>query len=503
MARLFTAASGEIAAYTTAAPLTGTPLTLVAWVKLTAVRSVTQTVIGIHDKDSIGIEGRQGWFIGINTGEQVVARTQVNTATAESVYVASTVGTTGFTHCAAVFASDASRIAYYNGLAATEETTSRTPTLPDTVSIGGHLYNTSTIARTWDGDVAEAAIYNVGLTAAEVAMLAAGYSPLMVRPEALVAYWPLVGRNSPETDIVGKYDLTLTGTTASPHPRIIRPSAKILTFPSAAGGTVSAAGTATGTSDAAGIGASTNPAAGTSTGTSDAAAVGSTYGTTEAGAGTSAGTSDAAGVGASTNPAAGTATGTSDAAAVGAASTAGQGEGAAAGTSNAAGVGASTAAVTGTAAGTSDASAVGASTNAATGTATGTSDASGVGAEITATTSAGAGTASGTSDAQAVSGAQALGGSLLRGRRGRYKLPTIFAAEEAYAEIRKNPDIRAELRAIVRPYVLAGNMPPRAAPTTSQVDWDALRHDTDAFYKLIVVWEDVVDEEETLLLLDD
>jgi hypothetical protein len=126
-----------------------------------------------------------------------------------------------------------------------------------------------------------------------------------------------------------------------------------------------------------------------------------------------------------------------------------------------------------------------------------------VGAEVTATTSAGAGTASGTSDASAVSGAQALGGTLLRGRRGRYKLPTIFAAEEAYEEIRTNPTVRAELREIVRPYVLAGNMPPRAAPTVNRVDWDALRHDTDAFYRLVVVWEDIVDEEETLLMLGD
>lgn len=75
------------------------------------------------------------------------------------------------------------------------------------------------------GRIAEAGVWNVALTVAEVAILAAGYSPLFVRPQSLVAYWPLIGRLSPEHDPAGGFDMTLVnGPTQADHPRIIYPS---------------------------------------------------------------------------------------------------------------------------------------------------------------------------------------------------------------------------------------------------------------------------------------
>ncbi len=44
----------------------------------------------------------------------------------------------------------------------------------------------------FDGRMAEIGLWNVALTDAEVASLGAGYSPLFVRPQSLVAYWPLI-----------------------------------------------------------------------------------------------------------------------------------------------------------------------------------------------------------------------------------------------------------------------------------------------------------------------
>jgi hypothetical protein len=62
----------------------------------------------------------------------------------------------------------------------------------------------------------------VALTDDEAVILSLGYSPVFVRPANLVAYWPLVGRSSPEPDIVGGYDMTLVGSpTVADHPRII------------------------------------------------------------------------------------------------------------------------------------------------------------------------------------------------------------------------------------------------------------------------------------------
>lgn len=75
----------------------------------------------------------------------------------------------------------------------------------------------------FNGSLAEAAMYNVALTDAEVAQLSLGVSPLLVRTSGLVAYWPLIrdGR-----DIVGGYDLTLFNSpTIDRHPsNIIYPS---------------------------------------------------------------------------------------------------------------------------------------------------------------------------------------------------------------------------------------------------------------------------------------
>ena len=80
--------------------------------------------------------------------------------------------------------------------------------------------------KPWKGGIAEAAAYSVALTSGEIAMLAAGFSPLMVRPESLIGYWPLGGAYSNDNmDVVGGNTLTTTGgPIAEPHPRIIYPS---------------------------------------------------------------------------------------------------------------------------------------------------------------------------------------------------------------------------------------------------------------------------------------
>jgi hypothetical protein len=58
----------------------------------------------------------------------------------------------------------------------------------------------------WDGKIAECAAYSVILTATEIATLAAGFSPLFVRPDKLIGYWPLGGPLTPATsgaDVTG------------------------------------------------------------------------------------------------------------------------------------------------------------------------------------------------------------------------------------------------------------------------------------------------------------
>jgi len=66
-----------------------------------------------------------------------------------------------------------------------------------------------------DGRIAEVAIWDVALTAAEFGALAKGTSPLFIRPAGLKGYWPIWGVASPEADLSGNgNNLSVTGTLA-------------------------------------------------------------------------------------------------------------------------------------------------------------------------------------------------------------------------------------------------------------------------------------------------
>jgi hypothetical protein len=130
-------------------------------------------------------------------------------------------------HVAGVFASTTSRVAYIDGGNSQSNSTSTASSSWDTLLLGGR-YSSSAIAVYFSGDIAEAAVWNVALTADEIAQLAAGYSPLFVRPQSLVHYIPLFGRAGASG---GEEDWAAGGVltdAADPgladHPRIIYPS---------------------------------------------------------------------------------------------------------------------------------------------------------------------------------------------------------------------------------------------------------------------------------------
>lgn len=121
-------------------------------------------------------------------------------------------------HVAAVETSSSSRALFLNGTKTTNST-SKSPASLDRTSVGRRA--TSTPADHLDGLAAEVAIWNTNLSDAEITLLALGICPLLVRPGALVAYWPLIGRASPEIDRWGGNDLTVTGATVGDHPRMV------------------------------------------------------------------------------------------------------------------------------------------------------------------------------------------------------------------------------------------------------------------------------------------
>ena len=85
--------------------------------------------------------------------------------------------------------------------------------------------------KTVDGGIAEVAIWDIQLTANQISALAAGFSPLLIRPDKLLGYWPLGGPYAHATayiDVVGGNTLAQTGsmdaTNLEQHPPIIYPT---------------------------------------------------------------------------------------------------------------------------------------------------------------------------------------------------------------------------------------------------------------------------------------
>ena len=87
---------------------------------------------------------------------------------------------------------------------------------------GGGVFN-----DTFNGNLAEIALWSVALDAGELIALGKYFSPSLVRPQSLIAYYPLIGRASPEPDLTGKTgDATVTNAAAIAHPRIFMPRPK-------------------------------------------------------------------------------------------------------------------------------------------------------------------------------------------------------------------------------------------------------------------------------------
>ena len=137
-------------------------------------------------------------------------------------------------HGCAVFKTTTSREIYLDGGNKGTNSTSVAVNSYSRTAIG--FFADSTPSGYVDGKMAEAAIWDTDLTAVEVAILAKGYSPLFVRPQNLVAYWPLIRPyESSEhcrklNDLVGPHILscweadTADLPVAAPHCRIIHPA---------------------------------------------------------------------------------------------------------------------------------------------------------------------------------------------------------------------------------------------------------------------------------------
>jgi hypothetical protein len=166
-------------------PVTGTPLTIAGWFFPTAA-NVSGTICSVGV--SSGTNRQQLFYDPVNFA-RLAANSLDNTGQSESS-INNVVTINAWQHGAGVFTSSTQRLAYHNGTAGTVNTVSKTPSGLNTITIGGRW--NSTIGNLLNGRIAEVGIWNVALTAAEIASLAKGMTCDKVRPQSLVFYAPLV-----------------------------------------------------------------------------------------------------------------------------------------------------------------------------------------------------------------------------------------------------------------------------------------------------------------------
>lgn len=151
-----------------------------------------------------------------STAGKPVGFVQNNAGAAEASIDPGISSTGAWHHIAAVATSSTSRTVYLDGASATD-TTSVTVAAPDTSSIGSYQNLASNLVN---GYIAEAVLWDVVLTATDIASLNAGCSPFLVRPDHIVFYAPL---SVDINDLWSRTAITEHGTTTTaPHPRIYR-----------------------------------------------------------------------------------------------------------------------------------------------------------------------------------------------------------------------------------------------------------------------------------------
>ena len=211
------------------AVLSSVPITMGCWFYSTS-NSATQRLISIGDKDT-----PNDFFhlsaMGTVTGDPLRASVKrggaAGSATTTSGYSINT-----WHHATAVFTSNSDRDVYIDGGSVGNNTTAATPASLDTTRIGARA--SSGTNGPMAGRIAEAAIWNIALSTSEIAQLASGFSPLLVRPDGLTNYWPLGGiarfsASSAASDYAGAYPLSpIDGPTESEHPRIFYPTTPII-----------------------------------------------------------------------------------------------------------------------------------------------------------------------------------------------------------------------------------------------------------------------------------
>jgi hypothetical protein len=184
MARLFVRANSEKIEIQTAA-ITSMPLSMACWFK-PITETVLTSLMGISDG------GSEYWAVQHwgNAGDQILGRSRGSGADGFAISSAGTGGSAWY-HACAVFASATSRSSFLDGANKGTNADNVSPAGVDRTTIG-HV-GAENYA---DAEIGEAAVWNIALSDLDVFYLAQGISPMLIRPDALRGFWPLIDNDN-------------------------------------------------------------------------------------------------------------------------------------------------------------------------------------------------------------------------------------------------------------------------------------------------------------------
>lgn len=186
-------------------PVTAAPFTMACWFNADnlAVRNIIQSLGDVTSGTSYWAMSADGLGAGDPFGVFIEQGGQLFVSSG----VAFSAGV--WHHGCFVEASATDHRAFLDGTKGTDAT-SKAPATTNTYRIGRIVHNSS--SQNMDGRIAWATVWDVALTDAEVASLAARVHPFQVRPQNIVSFVPIWGVTSPEPDFVSGGSMTPTGT---------------------------------------------------------------------------------------------------------------------------------------------------------------------------------------------------------------------------------------------------------------------------------------------------
>jgi hypothetical protein len=215
MAYNFTAASSQYLS-TASTPVSSLPCTLACWFRITNTSDNNLLVTldsGASSRIQISNNGAASQKRSVQAATFNSSNVFGRIAYSEESYAAN-----NWYHAAGVFETSTTRNAYFNGNVGTNDGTDGISVSGINKILIGARTSAGTIGQYNNGQIAEVGIWNVALTAAEVASLAKGMTCDKVRPQSLVFYAPLI-RNL--QDVRGGLTITNNNTaTVAEHPRV-------------------------------------------------------------------------------------------------------------------------------------------------------------------------------------------------------------------------------------------------------------------------------------------